>query len=628
MAATSIILNSCKITGVFFPSSADKGEIIEVTLNITDNLVPETNEHKGLLGVLIPQDWKVQSGTYSFDKGGGVLQLNEEWKDTIEAVYPNANFGAGYKWVALVSDEAYSYEDPINVEATISIQVGEVEGCYDLGFLVSKATPGLVSSKNTDWAPLSYPNRISVPGSFNCRDPFTVETADEWTNLFDRDSGWAGADGIYSIPLNENERRDNNYKHLLLFSDTFIGKVDSNGKRINTTMVNNTLAILNSNEPAEDQIKFIVKEENGQPATMFVPDTPESGDGEWYWLMDGIKIEEWIYAYALRVIQVSSGSFGFDFIGASLIKFRLDDDNNVVDVTQHDTPLYAYNETEKAKYLLGQALMPMSAASRNYSTDGYIYIYGPKDVNNSKELICGRFLPEDIINFDKYEYWNGSGWGNDITECVSITDQISQEFSVSPLPNGKYLLIIQMGSSVAYRIGESPVGPFDLFNMVYDCPELDISDNVIVYNAKAHPSLSKGDKILVSYNVNTTNLTENMNIADIYRPRFLYLTLYDSTATSIKADAKLVDTFELMQNYPNPFNPTTIIEFNIKTPGTYSLKLYNTLGQEVRTLVEETELSPGKHTYKMDARNLNSGVYLYKLDNSKKQITKKLMILK
>lgn len=628
IAAISMILSSCKITGVFFPSSAERGEVIQVTLNVIDTFVPEVNEHKGLLGILLPDDWEVQGGTYTFEKGSGILEVNEEWKDTIEATYPNTDFGVGYKWTALVSDEAYAYDEVINVEATISIKVGEVDGCYDLGFLVTKASPGLISPKNSEWAPLSYPNRISVPSSNDCPQPFTVEEAPEWNNILHRDSGWTGSDGIYSIPLNENERRDNNSKHLLLFSDTFVGEVDSNDKRINTTMVNNTLAVLNSNQPSEDQIEFIVKDNNGQPATMFVPNTPESKAGDWYWLMDGMKIGVWIYAYALRLERAGSGTFGFDYIGANLIRFKLDEENNIVDVTQYDTPLYAYNETEGAKYLLGQALMPMSAASQNYVQDGYIYIYGPKDINNRKELIVGRFLPGDILNFDKYEYWNGTNWGSDITECASLTDQISQEFSVCPLPNGKFLLVIQMGSSVAYRIGESPVGPFSIFNMIYDCPEIDISDNIIVYNAKAHPSLSTGNKILVSYNVNTIDWAENINIADIYRPRFLYLIINDSTATSMEKDEKLVDAFQLMQNYPNPFNPTTIIEFDIKSQGTYTLKLYDTLGQEARTLISKTELSPGKHTYKMDAEGLSSGVYLYKLENSKNQITKKLMILK
>ncbi len=628
MTVISMILSSCKITGVFFPSSAERGEVIEVTLNVTDTFVPEPNAHKGLLGVLLPSDWEVQGGAYSFQNGSGIFEINEEWKDTIEATYPNTDFGIGYKWIALVSDEGYAYDEVINVEATISIKVGEVDGCYDLGFLVTKASPGLISTKNSEWAPLSYPNRITVPGGSNCPEPFTVEEAPEWNNILHRDTGWTGSDGIYSIPLNENERNDNDFKHLLLFSDTFVGKVDSNDKRISTTMVNNTLAVINSNQPSEDQIEFIIKDNNGQSATMFVPNTPESKADDWYWLMDGLKIDEWIYAYALRLKRTGNDSFGFEYIGANLIRFKLDEENNVVNVTQYDTPLYSYNETEGAKYLLGQALMPMSIASQNYIVDGYIYIYGPKDINNRKELICGRFLPGDILNFDKYQYWNGTSWGSDISECASLTDQISQEFSVSQLPNGKFILVIQMGSSVAYRIGESPVGPFGIFNIIYDCPEIEISDNIIVYNAKAHPSLSTGNKILVSYNVNTTDLAENFNIADIYRPRFLYLTIDDSTATSIEKTEKLVDAFQLMQNYPNPFNPSTIIEFNIKTKGAYSLKLYDTLGQEVRTLISKTELNEGKHIYKMDAGDLSSGVYLYKLENSKNLITKKLMILK
>lgn len=627
IAVFFMMFNGCKITSVFFPSRADKGEVIEITLNVTDNL-PEPNAHKGLLGVLLPADWELITGRYAFEHGSGILEVSEEWKDTIEATYPAAEFGVGYKWVALVSDKAYAYNDKINLEVTVSIKVSEINGCYDLGFLVTKATSGLISAKNLEWAPLSYPNRITIPSTGSCSEPFIVEEAHEWNAIFHRDSGWTGADGIYSIPFNEVESRENNSKHLLLFSDTFVGRVDSNGKRIYTTMVNNTLAVLNSNQPAEDQIEFIIKESSGRPTTMFVPNTPESKEGDWYWLMDGIKIGDWFYVYALRLEKTGDDSFGFEYIGVNLIRFKLDEKNNVVDVSQYDTPLYAYDESQGAKYLLGQALMPMSVASRNYVIDGYVYIYGPKDINNRKELICGRFLPEDILNFEKYEYWNGAEWKNDITQCAPLIDQISQEFSVSPLPNGKFLLVIQMGSSVAYRIGESPVGPFGIFNIIYDCPELEISDNIIVYNAKAHPSLSTDNKILISYNVNTTDLAENFNIADIYRPRFLYLSINDQAIPSVVTDEKTIDSFRLMQNYPNPFNPSTVIEFNINKKGTYSLKLYDTLGQEVKTLIEKIELSPGKHTYKLDAGNLSSGVYLYKLESSENLITKKLMILK
>jgi hypothetical protein len=70
--------------------------------------------------------------------------------------------------------------------------------------------------------------------------------------------------------------------------------------------------------------------------------------------------------------------------------------------------------------------------------------------------------------------------------------------------------------------------------------------------------------------------------------------------------------YDLSQNYPNPFNPTTQINFALKTAGKVVLKVYDMLGKEVTTLVDEN-MAPGKHTVSFDASNLASGVYIYRI---------------
>jgi len=72
------------------------------------------------------------------------------------------------------------------------------------------------------------------------------------------------------------------------------------------------------------------------------------------------------------------------------------------------------------------------------------------------------------------------------------------------------------------------------------------------------------------------------------------------------------NSFSLSQNYPNPFSPTTKIEFRIQDAGFTSLKIYDVLGHEVATLVDELK-QPGAHTTTWDARNLPSGVYFCRL---------------
>jgi hypothetical protein len=85
--------------------------------------------------------------------------------------------------------------------------------------------------------------------------------------------------------------------------------------------------------------------------------------------------------------------------------------------------------------------------------------------------------------------------------------------------------------------------------------------------------------------------------------------------------------FELTQNYPNPFNPTTTIQFQLPTTGLVKLTVYNILGQEIKTLVNETK-EAGTHTINFDASDLNSGVYVYKIESGSFTQTKKMTLVK
>ena len=85
--------------------------------------------------------------------------------------------------------------------------------------------------------------------------------------------------------------------------------------------------------------------------------------------------------------------------------------------------------------------------------------------------------------------------------------------------------------------------------------------------------------------------------------------------------------FKLEQNYPNPFNPTTKIKYRISDFGFVSLKVYDVLGNEVTTLVNE-EKSAGRHEVNLNATNLSSGIYLYRLQANSLIETKKMILMK
>ncbi len=155
----------CLFEFVDQPSSAQPGEVIDVNLKITDNIVPEPNAHKGVLGILVPSDWEFLSADYNSSIGNGILDLSPEWKDSMDLFFPTNQFGQGMKWIALISDQGYSYPNVTSFNVQLKLKVGQTLGCFNLGYLTTKATSGLISSGNPSWAPISFPHPIGIPDS-------------------------------------------------------------------------------------------------------------------------------------------------------------------------------------------------------------------------------------------------------------------------------------------------------------------------------------------------------------------------------------------------------------------------------------------------------------------------------
>jgi len=97
------------------------------------------------------------------------------------------------------------------------------------------------------------------------------------------------------------------------------------------------------------------------------------------------------------------------------------------------------------------------------------------------------------------------------------------------------------------------------------------------------------------------------------------------------ASIEQLNNFNLMQNYPNPFNPNTIIRFTIPELRFTTLKIYDVLGKEITTLVNE-EKPAGNYEVEFSASgggsNLASGIYIYRLSSGNFTDSKKLILLK
>jgi len=93
------------------------------------------------------------------------------------------------------------------------------------------------------------------------------------------------------------------------------------------------------------------------------------------------------------------------------------------------------------------------------------------------------------------------------------------------------------------------------------------------------------------------------------------------------ANTEIPKEFKLNQNYPNPFNPSTLIEYSVAKPERVTIKIYNVLGKEIATLVDEFK-EPGVYSVRFDASQLSSGIYFYRLQSESYNAVRKMILQK
>lgn len=121
----------------------------------------------------------------------------------------------------------------------------------------------------------------------------------------------------------------------------------------------------------------------------------------------------------------------------------------------------------------------------------------------------------------------------------------------------------------------------------------------------------------------------NNNLSDISRTYVMdnIMQWFAVPAGTISDRQTKIFNYKLDQNYPNPFNPSTNISFEVSKQDLVSLKVYNLLGEQVATLVNE-EKTPGRYTIQFNAAGLPSGIYFYKLNAGNYSYVRKMIVLK
>jgi len=106
-----------------------------------------------------------------------------------------------------------------------------------------------------------------------------------------------------------------------------------------------------------------------------------------------------------------------------------------------------------------------------------------------------------------------------------------------------------------------------------------------------------------------------------------YVKAYELVTDIQDMNDEIPQEIKLEQNYPNPFNPETKIKYSVSETEFVSLKVYDILGNEISTLVNETK-TPGNYEIKFDGTSLSSGIYLAKLQVGNSYRMRKMILAK
>lgn len=270
--------------------------------------------------------------------------------------------------------------------------------------------------------------------------------------------------------------------------------------------------------------KNIVNEINVKTNSEFLKEDKHA----WFWMQDGVILNNKLYSLPLVVTSDTTKPEGFQFNVEGIGTISIDIKDNKPDFTSVKQEMTLFYKTiNKKTYTLGAAFYNNSFHSSEKNPDGYIYIYGYLSTGNlesGNQLIVGRVKEDEFTNRNKWRFFNGFDWVNELEKAKPLVNHISCEFSLH-YDLGKYILVFTydvQSPYIAYATSSTPYGPFDETRIAYVCKEK-LCPHMYLYNAKAHPHLSKAGRLLVSYNVNTSDFSENIKYGRTYGPRFVTL---------------------------------------------------------------------------------------------------------
>lgn len=333
-----------------------------------------------------------------------------------------------------------------------------------------------------------------------------------WERHFHRQTGWIGSDCAYSVPLDAE-------RILWLFGDTYFGEVH-NGRRVNARLVmGNSIAIQQGKDAQSARVQFFFGDHEGDKPTAFL--RPRTSRG-WFWFGHGLAEGKRLWLFLTHIVPTGEpGVFGFRSQGTWLAEV-LDHSLPPTRWRYHLHQLPFYHRDDRSHLSFGSAV---------WSDGKWVYIYGTRDDRShtplKRGLIVARVSVGRMVHFTAWQFWTPDGWSQRWRECSVSGDDIGSEFSVSFVPALRRWALVyspaDLSPEIRLRWADSPVGTWSEPQAAYHCPDVQKGQHVFCYAAKAHPELSAPDELLVTYATNSFEMSEVLNNAELYVPRFVRL---------------------------------------------------------------------------------------------------------
>ena len=245
-------------------------------------------------------------------------------------------------------------------------------------------------------------------------------------------------------------------------------------------------------------------------------------------------------------------------------------------------------------------------------------------------------LSQDTISGKEYEFLELQNRGDSDLDLSGLTFTNGLDFtypSSTFLSTGAFIVIASNNERFTERYGFSAFGEFEgqLDNSGERLVLLDSNEDTVFnvrYNDK-EPWPVLPDSL--GYSLTWTNAIGNGDYND--PENWTSSTAVhgspgiEDIPTSFKEMDGKIKNFELFQNYPNPFNPETVISYQLPLNSKVSLKIYDVLGREIKTLINQYQYA-GQHSLTFNAQDLSSGIYIYKLHAGNYTSQKKMLLIK